>query len=252
VGALLALGSLQWIKVDFYLGDNPESPYYNLDQIRRLGVRYFWTVTSDYWQGTVPAISLPEQPTDTGRTSIFTVHRFDDGSRGLMFRRNTIGGKADTFSLLSDANLDHLTSTAGRSILYLHWLSKPKSYFGNADAVHGLERLASRKSHIWITSASKLLDQAYAYAYVEYTVSEADHKAIVDISDFRDPIDGRVKATLDRLDNLSFLCRDCAELDIRLNGVVVPAANVLTTKAGGNLVATITSSENGTLAKKGP
>lgn len=195
-GAAVVAGSLHAIKVDFYQGDNPGSPYYNLDQVRRLGIRYFWTVNSDYVQSTAGTIDLPEQTAPTGRPSIFRAHRFNDGSSGLMFLRNTLDARALTLSLLSDKNLKQLVARQGRSILYLHWLTNPASYF-DAAGMRSLERLALQRNKIWITSAETLLDQAYAYSHVEYRVSDTVDGATVNITSFADPVRGRVDATLD-------------------------------------------------------
>ena len=70
LGVSLAIAAtLQFIKVDFYFGDNPGSRFYNLDLVRNLGIRFFWTVNTDYWESTTADLSLPETLSSTGRAS---------------------------------------------------------------------------------------------------------------------------------------------------------------------------------------
>lgn len=234
--ALVVLLQLQ--KVDFYEGDNPGSPYYNLDQIRRLGVRYFWTVTTDYWQATTRDIVLPESTAPTGRPSIFRVHHFNDGSSGLMFLRNTIDGGPRTLRMVSAASLERLVEQHGRTVLYLHWVTPPQGYF-DAAGVQALEALDRERNRIWIASAGDLLDQAYAFSYVEYTVGGTGDRTSVDITGFNDPVAGHVTATLDRLSNVSFRCQRCGTIDLRLAGRSIPPAAVTLQRAGLDLIATI-------------
>lgn len=242
IAGVALVGLLQVQKVDFYQGDDPGSPYYNLDQIRRLGVRYFWTVTTDYWQATTRDIVLPEAPAATGRPSMFRVHQFNDGSKGLMFLRNTVGGGPRTMGLITPENLERLIDQHGHAILYLHWLTHPTAYF-DAAGVEALESLARARDRIWIASAGDLLDQAYAYSYLQYTVTESSGGAVVDLTGFDDPIEGHLPVTPDRVRNISFRCRRCADLTIQIGGRPLAAGDVSLTRVGIDVVATLRSAD---------
>jgi len=238
-----AIGWLQFKKVDFYKGDDPDSRYYNLDLLRELGVRFYWTVNSDYLDTTVSTISLPEEEASTGRSSIFQKIRFEDGTYGMFFKRNTINGKAKTLSLLSKPHLEELLQTQGWSIIYLHWLSNPKSYFGR-DGVYFLSNLKgySHEKRIWTPSARELLLQAYAYSYVRFSVSqEKNGVAHLMIEGFDDPVLGFISADAKALANLSFRCTSCRDLVVFVGGSKLSEKGYRIERDGRDLVVTIGS-----------
>jgi hypothetical protein len=224
--------------VDYYQGDNPGSRFFAMDQIRRLGVRYFWTVNSDYWQATASGVALPEVMAATGRPSIFRVHAFNDGSSGLMFMRNLASSGPRTLQLLAAPRLAELKARSGRSILYLHWLTNPQSYF-SADGLAALDALNRERDSIWVASAEQLLDQAYAYSFVQYTVGGDHARTTVAITGVLDPIDGLVPIGIERLANLSFRCRGCAALDVTVQGRRLAADAIDTVHEDGDVIVTV-------------
>lgn len=242
VVAVLAFAATMWssgASVDFYRGDNPGSRYYNLDLLRGLGIRYFWMVDTDRWTGVVTDdVVLPETEAANGRRTIFRVHPFGDGSSGLAFLRN--GRGPEVLKRLDEAHLDSLLRRGGRSILYVHWLSDPPAYFDRA-GLEALGRVAERAGagRLWTAPASALLDQAYAAAYVRYSIRGDDETATIEIEGFEDPIDGLVAATPDRLRHLSFRCYGCRAVDLRVGGAPVDPARYRIDETGDDLVLTV-------------
>jgi hypothetical protein len=238
--SVASVGALQITKIDFYHGDNPGSPYFNLDEVRRLGIRYFWTVNSDYWQGTVGEVSLPEGLASTGRETIFRLHSFNDGSPGLFFLRNTIGSDHRTLQLLGSSNLDSLIRGQGRAVIYLHWLSHPERYF-DANGIAAMQRLSRhfKAGTLWLAPADQLLDQAYAYSYSLVAASGTTNHARIDIEAFDDPIRGRIPADPDRVAYLSLRCTNCLSATVSVAGRTLPPEMVSTERVQDDLVVTI-------------
>ncbi len=237
---VLPVARLQGTWVDFYRGDNPESPMYNRDLLARLGVRFYWSVSSPTWAGTTGGLALPETETAAGRKTIFSTRRFDDGSEGLHFQRSGNGEPA-TLRLLSHANLDQLVESAGRSILYAHWAQEPRRWF-DSGGIESLRNLAEYRDRelVWTPPASRLLAQAYAYAYVTYSSSTSDGRTVVTIDGFDDPIEGRRSAKVEELSDLSFLCKSCADITLVLNGEPIPDHRLERALIGDDVVVTIT------------
>ncbi len=223
--SVLVIGSLSIKKVDFYLGDNPDSSMYNLDQLRRLGVRFFWTVNSDYWQATVRKIDLPEQQLPNGRTTIFRLYTFDDGSKGLFFLRNTINGKWKSLKLLQKKNLNHLCQVQGSSIIYWHWLSHWQNYFDKKGLSY-LQNLKefSNDSLIWLASGPELLQHSYAYSYLNFDAEVKKDTAIVRLNYFDDPIEGHRDVCLSDVKNISFFCGKVKVVQLWLKDRILPAS----------------------------
>ena len=223
LAALFLLGALQKKKVDFYFGDNPDSQMYNLDQLRRLGVRFFWTVNSDYWQATTHAINLPETRLPDGRTTIFRVYTFDDGSKGLFFLRNTINGKWQTLQLLQKDSLRRLCQVKGTTVLYLHWLSKWQNYFNRKglNYLQTLKRMAD-DSLIWLASGPELLQHSYAYSYLNYRANIRGDSVLIHLNYFDDPIEGKRPIRLKALKDISFYCGRAAGVRIYLKNNLLP------------------------------
>ncbi len=222
LAGLFLLGALQMKKVDFYFGDNPDSQMYNLDQLRRLGIRFFWTVNSDYWQATTSHINLPESTLPNGRSTIFRVYTFDDGSKGLFFLRNTVNGKWQTLQLLRQDSLRHLCQVHGTSIVYLHWLSKWQKYFDRTGLAYfeTLKKFAD-DSLIWLASGPELLQHAYAYSYLNYNAFLRGDTAVIQLNYFDDPIEGQRPISLNALKHVSFYCGRVGQLNIYLNDTLL-------------------------------
>ncbi len=240
LAALFLFGALQKKKVDFYFGDNPNSPMYNLDQLRRLGIRFFWTVNSDYWKATTHKINLPEHKLPDGRSTIFRIYTFDDGSKGLFFLRNTINGKWKTLELLSRDRLQHLCDVQGTTIIYLHWLSKWQKYFDRKGLgyLSNLRKFAD-DSLIWLASGPDLLQHSYAYSYLNYDAQVKGDTAVIRLNRFDDPIEGRRAVSLNEVKNVSFFCGNVKAVKLLLNGKAVPGQRVKTFKRKEGLYVTI-------------
>lgn len=242
---LVALASaplvvLHFIPVEFYQGDNPDSSMYSLDLVRSLGARFFWMGETDYEVATIGDLAMPESLASTGRPTVFGVHWFDDDSAGLTFVRSTIDSRAATLALLRSESLDRLVGASGRSILYLHWLSTPSSYFNGAGRAHlSTLRKYADTQRIWLASAGTLLMHAYAHAYVAYESERTGTHTRITIQGFDDPIEGRVAATAAALANLSFACEGAQSLSVVVNGTPLPAEALSLGRRGDTLVVTI-------------
>jgi len=238
--AAALLMALQISKVDYYKGDNPDSEFYNLDLMRRLGVRYFWTVNSDYWKATVHTIALPEEPLSNGRSTIFKVYTFDDQSKGLFFLRNTVNGKSKTLRLLKREQLQHLVDVKGTTILYLHWLSRHWNYFNE----QGLSYLRNLKSFsddslIWLASGPDLLQHAYAYSYLNFDGTIEGDTAVIRLNYFEDPIAGKKNIARNDVNNLSFECPGAGSVKVYLNNRLIPDSQLKFGRPEHNLIVTI-------------
>lgn len=238
--AATPLVMLHFIPVEFYEGDNPDSSLYSLDLVRSLGTRFFWLGETDFEAATIDHLQMPESVASTGRPSVFGVHRFDDHSSGLTFVRSTIGSRAATLGLLRADSLDRFVDEGGRSILYLHWLSNPASYFNDTGRAH-LSRLRqyADTQRIWVASAATLLMHAYAYAYVAYESERTGTHTRIEILGFDDPIEGRIAATPAALANLSFACEGAESLSIVIDGTSLQPEALSLVRRGSALVGTI-------------
>jgi len=218
-----ASGVSYLIRMNFAQGDDPDSPYYNADLVRRHGFRFYWLLGSEgQAQSVANTLVLPEWNYD-GRSSPLRIVRLDDGSRCLAFYRCHKGpGGHQSLELLSEAALEDLCARQGTAILYTHWTGRPASVFTAA----GLDGLASLKrfyqaGRVWVAPTSDILRVSFMRTFLDYRVHLEGGRRIIDVIRVNSPVEAAFVPTVADLRGISFECPADLPVEIRLAGKAV-------------------------------
>ena len=219
--AVGALGILHVTPGRFGQGDNPGSPYYCADLVRKAGFRYFCTIgVHDGLSGEIPGrLALPERDWN-GRSSYFGLMKMDDGVSCLVFpRAYKAAGGSKSLELLTDDNLEELCDKREISILYNHWVTDAKDVF-SAKGLDGLRRLQRyyEQKRIWVSRLTDLLAFEFARTFVEFEVRRVNGKRIIDIYNIKSPIGKPFVPTPEDLRGLSFECPMDCPVEVFLGG----------------------------------
>ncbi len=150
-------------------------------------------------------LGLPE--TDWGgRSSVLAAARFDDGSRVLVFGRNSPSkGWYDCLHLLTEDNLQALYDSRRTAILYTHWTAHPSRHF-SVEALRGLERLGEhyRTGRIWVAPTSRILTHDLVRTFMDYHVRVEDGVLVINIRHVKAPTGETFVPTVEDLEGISF------------------------------------------------
>ncbi|HXU12314.1 MAG TPA: hypothetical protein VN898_10150 [Candidatus Binatia bacterium] len=239
----LALGAvlvpLYMIKLDFCLGDNPNSPYYSLDLVRQAGLRYFWLIPgAPGYQPEIPDTLLTDEWSYAGRRSSLGIVPLDDGSRCFVFARCYKGDRGlRSLELLSEQGLTELCEAQGTAILYTHWVDAPTEVF-TAAGLEGLERLRRfrEEGRIWVAPTSTILQFTFVRTFMTYASRRENGRRVIEIDPVVDPTGGTVQLTLHDLRGISFEMPDEPSVEIRVEGKAVDSSLLFRYSKAGRLV----------------
>lgn len=222
---LITVSILYKLPLSYGQGDNPKSPYYNLDLVRKAGFRYFWFVesTAGYQSHIENRLGLPELSSPVNRRTFLRVVTVDDGSRVIAFPRNYKGyGGSHSLELLTEAALENLCKQAGTAILYTHWSKKPKILF-TARGLEGLQNLRRfyEEKRVWVAPTSKILHFHFVRTFLEYDVYRENGRRIINIKRINNPIGKPVIPTLEDLRGITFESEASNPIEVHLAGTPV-------------------------------
>ena len=233
-----------------YQGDDPDSPYYTLDLVRQMGVKYFWlseafrfplsgrlTVGSPriwarlaepllrnvvrYVRRRRVNIMYPWEPLHLIRPEslrdgrlVLRFNRFNYGPDFWGPTRHTIG------HAICPQTLDRLASEEGYAILYAH-LGVPMEVEGGLFPQQDWQALAdlARRYHegaIWVTPTARLLDYRLAVEYLDWEVRDTQGISRINIVSLQDPVQGPRLPTEEELAGLCFYVPEARRAEIRI------------------------------------
>jgi hypothetical protein len=206
-----------------YSGDDPGSPFYTLDVVRALGIKYYWWSELVDWplSGLQPPVSLhvTMQPylsrlknlvkTVIGRrrlvrsveqvTQLCVPTRLADGTVLMAFNRHLrrLREPSTRHTLhytLAPQVLDELIAEQGYLILYTH-LGMPR-FEGGAlfpdDDLRALQNLARlhHQGRIWVAPTTQVLNYWVLTRCLEWRASRQGDKLLIRLDTIRDPVTG--------------------------------------------------------------
>ncbi|MGV8048758.1 MAG: hypothetical protein AB2L21_00175 [Anaerolineaceae bacterium] len=220
-----------------YAGDDPGSPFFTLDLVRTLGIRYYWLSELVDWplSGRLPPVSLRVRMKPTlnqlknliktimGRrrltrtpaqiTELCQPTRVTDGTVLMAFNRHLRRFREPSTRhtlryTLAPAVLDELLAEQGYMILYTH-LGRPRFEGGDlfpAADILALQHLAElyRQAKIWVAPTAQLLDHWFMTRYLEWQAMSEGDKLVIQIRSIHDPVIGSRTPDVAELAGLCF------------------------------------------------
>jgi len=239
-----------------YCGDLPESPLYTVDNMRSLGISFYWleeivewplsnnasvAAAMNAWHTAINSLrnglrviqgkTHTRRPSELLRslvvptvlrdgTPLFGFSRYNRDPRGRWYlpTRQTIR------YALTDSFLRQLISFGGYAIYYMH-LGSP-AYDSGSGALFDLEdrralellRDYYERKQIWVHTTSSVLHYWRMVNYVKWNSTETDTRIQIDITGVDDPVDGMQEPTQESLAGLTFYCAHKKETTITLKG----------------------------------
>ena len=213
---------------DYQQGDNPYSPYYVTDLLRKEGVRFVWADIYNN-QYSYPSMIYPIHLRDGH--SIWGFWRFT-GTLNLIKRPDhpwvydwqDFWNPYDLYRELSPGLLQQLIRTHGYTIIAQHLEGNPNRFVLPTSAIESLVRLAHMQDHglILVARTSRLLLYNLVQQYLRYRTSYTRGVTYINIEDVADPVDGTFIPDRNQLHGITFVVQDPRQTVITVRGRPVP------------------------------
>lgn len=239
---------------DRYQGDDPKSPYYTLNQIKKLSVKFYWDSEIIPWplsgnrrkrifanlyrdmslyvkNGAKIAIGYKHRLRSSADNRLLgRSTRLRDGSQMIRFSRFnrhptgcwTLPTRHTIQFSLNRRILKNLIKEEGYLILYTHLgLPSNRSYplFPRSDRL-AFEYLAElyHDGYIWVAPTSRLLTYWMTNKYLKWRTRSEGNWFIIEILSIDDPVEGSRKPEINELCGLAFYTADPHRTEIRVCG----------------------------------
>ncbi|MHB1684819.1 MAG: hypothetical protein ACYCYO_18665 [Bacilli bacterium] len=213
---------------NYQQGDNPYSPYYVTDLLRKEGVRFVWADIYNN-QYSYPSMIYPIRLRDGH--SIWGFWRFT-GTLNLIKRPDhpwiydwqDFWNPYDLYRELAPGLLRQLIRTHGFTIIAQHLEGNPNSFVLPTSAIESLVRLAHLQDRgmILVARTSRLLLYNLVQQHLRYSTSYARGVTYINIEDVADPVDGTFIPDWNQLHGVTFIVRNPLQTVITLRGKTLP------------------------------
>ena len=214
---------------DYQQGDNPASPYFVTDLLRKEGVRFVWAdlFRSQYSYGSMLyPIRLRDGRTMwgfwrfTGTLKIERVHRLWKYDWTDLWNPDLLARQ------LSPNRLRELVRTRGYTIIATHLEGNANRAPLSTGAVEALTRLAHMQDHgeILVARTSRLLQYNLVQQFLRYRTYLSHGNIWIDVEYVADPVDGAFVPTLAQLHGITFQVNRPGAVRLAVRGTPVPAA----------------------------
>ncbi len=213
---------------DYQQGDNPYSPYYVTDLLRKEGVRFVW---ADIYNNQYSYSSMIYPIRLRDGHSIWGFWRFT-GTLNLIKRPDhpwvydwhDFWNPYDLYRELAPGLLQQLIRTHGYTIVAQHLEGNPNRFVLPTSAVESLVRLAHMQDRglILVARTSRLLLYNLVERYLRYKTSYARGVTYINIEDVADPVDGTFVPDWNQLHGVTFVVHDPNQAVITVRGKPAP------------------------------